>query len=117
MDEEIQQELKECNDIMYYDFEEKQAKEARQKVEDRLLDILEERYADQLPIDGGFTNIIIGKYEVLVSNHRNKYNSILYVDDVDEPPNPVTLARTIAEGAPSWAIAAATVLEPKQKEE
>jgi hypothetical protein len=118
MNEEIQELIKkECNDIVYWDSKEKQAKEARQKVEDRLLDFLEAHYKDELPTNGGFSNITIGKYEVCVSNHRNKYNTILYIDEITEPPTPVTVESATAEGAPSWALSALGALFPKKEEE
>ena len=117
MDEEIQQGLKKCNDAVYYIQKEEQVRKGKNDAFDDLLDFLEEHYADQLPTDGGFADIIIGKYEVLVSNQRNKYNTILAVDDVDEPPKPVTVESATAEGAPSWAISALTTLFPKKEEE
>jgi hypothetical protein len=118
MDQEIEESIKkECNDIVYWTDKEKQAKKASDEAEDRLLDFLEEHYADQLPTDGGFADIIIGKYEVLVSNQRNKYNTILYVEEEYKPPTPVTLESATAENAPHWALAALSSLLPKQEEE
>ena len=117
MDEEIQQGLKKCNDAVYYIQKEEQVKKGKYDAFDDLLDFLEEHYADQLPIDGGFADIIIGKYEVLVSNQRNKYNSILDVDVINEPPIPATMESATAEGAPSWALSALGSLFPKKEEE
>ena len=118
MDQEIEESIKkECNDIMYWNSKEKQAKEAREKSEDRLLDFIEEHYKDQLPIDGKIVDIKIGKYEICVANHRNKYYTILYVEEEYKPVTPVTLESATAEGAPSWALAALGSLLPKQEEE
>jgi len=118
MDQEIEESIKkECNDILYWNSKEKQAKEAREKSEDRLLDFIEEHYKDQLPIDGKIVDIKIGKYEICVANHRNKYYTILYVEEEYKPVTPVTLESATAEGAPSWALAALGSLLPKQEEE
>ena len=118
MDEEIQESIKkECNDIVYWTDKVKQAKEARQKVEDRLLDFIEKHYKDQLPTDDKFADIKIGKYEICVANHRNKYNTILYVYEEYKPPTPVTLESATAEDAPSWALAALSSLFTKTEEE
>ena len=118
MDQEIEESIKkECNDIVYWTDKKKQAKEAREKSEDRLLDFIEKHYKDQLPIDDKFADIEIGKYEVCVANHRNKYNTILYVEEITEPPKPVTVESATAEGAPSWAISALGALFPKKEEE
>ena len=118
MNEEIQELIKkECNDIMYWNSKEKQAKKAQDEAEDRLLDFIEEHYKDQLPIDGKIVDIKIGKYEVCVANQRNKYNTILYVEEEYKPVTPVTLESATAEGAPSWALAALGSLFSKTEEE
>ena len=118
MNEEIQELIKkECNDVVYWDSKEKQAKEAGKKSEDRLLDFIEKHYKDQLPVDDGYADIKIGKYEICVANHRNKYNTILYVDEERKPPTPVTLESATAEDAPSWALSALESLFPKKEEE
>lgn len=81
MDEEIRESMKkECNDIIHWTDKEKQAKKVSDEAEDRLMDLIEEHYKDQLPIDDNFAEIKIGEYEVCVANHRNKYNTILYVE-------------------------------------
>lgn len=118
MDQEIEESIKkECNDIVYWTDKEKQAEKARLKSEDRLLDFVEEHYKDQLPIDDGFADIKIGKYEICVANHRNKYNSILYVKEEYKPPTPVTLESATAEDAPHWALSALGSLFAKTEEE
>lgn len=118
MNEEIQELIKkECNDIMYWNSKEKQAKKAQDEAEDRLLDFIEEHYKDQLPIDGKIVDIKIGKYEVCVANQRNKYNTILYVEEEYKPVTPVTLESATAEDAPSWALAALGSLFSKTEEE
>ena len=118
MDQEIEESIKkECNDIVYWTDKKKQAKEAREKSEDRLLDFIEKHYKDQLPIDDKFADIEIGKYEICVANHRNKYNTILYVHEVDESPTPVTLESATAENAPHWALSALGSLLAKREEE
>ena len=118
MNEEIQELIKkECNDIMYWNSKEKQAKKAQDEAEDRLLDFIEEHYKDQLPIDGKIVDIKIGKYEVCVANQRNKYNTILYVEEEYKPVTPVTLESATAEDAPSWALAALSSLFSKTEEE
>jgi hypothetical protein len=118
MEQEIEESIKKkCNDSVYYIQKEQEARKGKNDTFDDLLDFLEEHYADQLPTDGGFTDIIIGKYEVLVSNHRNKYNTVLDVDVIDEPPTPVTLESATAEDAPHWALSALTTLFPKKEEE
>ena len=118
MDEEIQESInKECNDVVYWKKKEEQAKEAGGKSEDRLLDFLEAHYKDQLPTDDKFADIKIGKYEICVSNHRNRYNTILYVEEDNEPPTPATLESATAENAPSWALSALGSLFPKNEEE
>lgn len=118
MDQEIKELIeKACNDIVYWIDKKRRAQKASDEAKDRLLDFIEEHYKDQLPTDGGFADIIIGKYEVLVSNQRNKYNIVLDVDDVDEPPTPVTLESATAEDAPSWALSALTTLFLKKEEE
>jgi len=81
MNEDIQESIEnECKDIMHWTNREERAKKASTEAEDRLLDLIEEHCKDQLPIDDNFAEIKIGEYEVCVSNHRNKYNSILYVE-------------------------------------
>ena len=118
MNEEIQELIKkECNDVVYWKKKEDQAKEAGEKSEDRLLDFIEKHYTDQLPIDGNFADIKIGKYEICVANHRNKYNTILYVEEERKPPIPATMENATAEGAPSWALSALGSLFPKKEEE
>lgn len=118
MNEEIQELIKkECNDIMYWNSKEKQAKKAQDEAEDRLLDFIEEHYKDQLPIDGKIVDIKIGKYEVCVANQRNKYNTILYVEEEYKPPIPATMESATAEDAPSWALAALSSLFSKTEEE
>ena len=118
MNEEIQELIKkECNDIMYWNSKEKQAKKAQDEAEDRLLDFIEEHYKDQLPIDNKIVDIKIGKYEVCVANQRNKYNTILYVEEEYKPPIPATMESATAEDAPSWALAALSTLFPKKEEE
>lgn len=118
MDQEIEESIKkECNDIMYWNSKEKQAKKAQDEAEDRLLDFIEEHYKDQLPIDGKIVDIKIGKYEVCVANQRNKYNTILYVEEEYKPVTPVTLESATAEDAPSWALAALSSLFSKTEEE
>jgi len=118
MNEEIQELIKkECNDIMYWNSKEKQAKKAQDEAEDRLLDFIEEHYKDQLPIDNKIVDIKIGKYEVCVANQRNKYNTILYVEEEYKPPIPATMESATAEDAPSWALAALSSLFPKKEEE
>ena len=118
MNEEIQELIKkECNDIMYWNSKEKQAKKAQDEAEDRLLDFIEEHYKDQLPIDNKIVDIKIGKYEVCVANHRNKYNTILYVEEEYKPPIPATMESATAEDAPSWALAALSSLFSKTEEE
>ena len=118
MNEEIQELIKkECNDIMYWNSKEKQAKKAQDEAEDRLLDFIEEHYKDQLPIDNKIVDIKIGKYEVCVANQRNKYNTILYVEEEYKPVTPVTLESATAEDAPSWALAALSSLFSKTEEE
>ena len=118
MAQEIEESIKkECNDIVYWTDKKRQAKKALNRAEDRLLDFIEEHYKDQLPTDGGFADIIIGKYGVCVANQRNKYNTILSVEEEFEPPTPVTLESATAEGAPSWALAALGSLFPKKEEE
>lgn len=118
MDQEIEESIKkECNDIMYWNSKEKQAKKAQDEAEDRLLDFIEEHYKDQLPIDGKIVDIKIGKYEVCVANQRNKYNTILYVEEEYKPVIPVTLESATAEDAPSWALAALSSLFSKTEEE
>ena len=118
MNEEIQELIKkECNDIMYWNSKEKQAKKAQDEAQDRLLDFMEEHYKDQLPIDNKIADIKIGKYEVCVANQRNKYNTILYVEEEYKPPIPATMESATAEDAPSWALAALSSLFPKKEEE
>jgi hypothetical protein len=118
MNEEIQELIKkECNDIMYWNSKEKQAKKAQDEAEDRLLDFIEEHYKDQLPIDNKIVDIKIGKYEVCVANQRNKYNTILYVEEEYKPPIPATMESATAEDAPSWALAALSSLFSKTEEE
>lgn len=118
MNEEIQELIKkECNDIMYWNSKEKQAKKAQDEAEDRLLDFIEEHYKDQLPIDNKIVDIKIGKYEVCVANQRNKYNTILYVEEEYKPPIPATMESATAEDAPSWALSALGSLFPKKEEE
>tara|TARA_B100001094_G_C17834147_1_gene624694 strand:+ start:369 stop:725 length:357 start_codon:yes stop_codon:yes gene_type:complete len=118
MDQEIEESIKkECNDIVYWTDKEKQAKKAQDEAENRLLDFIEEHYKDQLPTDDKFADIKIGKYEICVANHRNKYNTILYVEEEFKPVTPVTLESATAEDAPSWALAALTSLFPKKEEE
>ena len=118
MDQEIEESIKkECNDIVYWTDKEKQAKKAQDEAEDRLLDFMEEHYKDQLPTDDKFADIKIGKYEICVANHRNKYNTILYVEEEYKPPTPVTLESATAEDAPSWALAALSSLFTKTEEE
>lgn len=118
MDQEIEESIKkECNDILYWNSKEKQAKEAREKSEDRLLDFIEEHYKDQLPIDGKIVDIKIGKYEICVANHRNKYYTILYVEEEYKPPIPATMESATAEDAPSWALSALGSLFAKTEEE
>ena len=118
MDQEIEESIKkECNDIMYWNSKEKQAKKAQDEAEDRLLDFIEEHYKDQLPIDGKIVDIKIGKYEVCVANQRNKYNTILYVEEEYKPVTPVTLESATAEDAPSWALSALGSLFAKTEEE
>jgi hypothetical protein len=118
MDQEIEESIKkECNDIVYWTDKEKQAKKASKEAEDRLLDFIEKHYKDQLPVDDGYADIKIGKYEICVANHRNKYNTILYVDEERKPPIPATLESATAENAPHWALAALSSLLPKQEEE
>ncbi len=118
MDQEIEESIKkECNDIMYWNSKEKQAKKAQDEAEDRLLDFIEEHYKDQLPIDNKIVDIKIGKYEVCVANQRNKYNTILYVEEEYKPVTPVTLESATAEDAPSWALAALSSLFSKTEEE
>ena len=95
----------------------RQAKKAHDEAEDRLLDCMEEHYKDQLPIDSKTADIKIGKYEVCVANHRNKYNTILYVEEEYKPPTPVTLESATAEGAPHWALSALGSLFAKTEEE
>ena len=118
MDQEIEESIKkECNDIVYWTDKEKQAKKAQNEAEDRLLDFIEKHYKDQLPIDNKFADIKIGKYEICVANHRNKYNTILYVEEEYKPPTPVTLESATAEGAPHWALSALGSLFAKTEEE
>ena len=118
MNEEIQELIKkECNDIVYWTDKEKQAKKASKEAEDRLLDFIEKHCKDQLPVDDGYADIKIGKYEICVANHRNKYNTILYVDEERKPPIPATMENATAEGAPSWALSALGSLFPKKEEE
>ena len=118
MNEEIQELIKkECNDIVYWTDKEKQAKKASKEAEDRLLDFIEEHYKDQLPIDGKIVDIKIGKYEICVANHRNKYYTILYVEEEYKPVTPVTLESATAEDAPSWALSALGSLFAKTEEE
>jgi hypothetical protein len=118
MEQEIEESIKkECNDIVYWTDKKQQARKGQNDAEDRLLDFIEEHYKDQLPIDNENVDIEIGKYEICVANHRNKYNTILYVHEVDESPKPVTVESATAEGAPSWAISALTTLFPKKEEE
>ena len=118
MNEEIEELIiKECNDIVYWTDKEKQAKKAQDEAEDRLLDFIEKHYKDQLPTDDKFADIKIGKYEICVSNHRNKYNSILYVEEDNKPPWPVTLKCGTTENTPAWALAALRSLISKNEEE
>ena len=118
MNEEIQELIKkECNDVVYWKKKEDQAKEARGKSEDRLLDFLEAHYKDQLPTDDKFADIKIGKYGICVANQRNRYNTILYVEEDNEPPTPATLKSATAENAPSWALAALGSLFPTNEDE
>ena len=118
MNEEIQELIKkECNDIVYWTDKEKQAKKASDEAEDRLLDFIEKHYKDQLPIDDNIADIKIGKYEICVANHRNRYNTILYVEEDNEPPIPATMESATAEDAPSWALSALGSLFPKTEEE
>ena len=118
MNEEIQELIKkECNDIVYWTDKEKQAKKASDEAEDRLLDFIEKHYKDQLPIDDNIADIKIGKYEICVANHRNRYNTILYVEEERKPPIPATMESATAEDAPSWALAALSSLFSKTEEE
>lgn len=118
MDQEIEESIKkECNDIVYWTDKEKQAKKASDEAEDRLLDFIETHYKDKLPTDNKFADIKIGKYEICVANHRNKYNTILYVEEEFKPPTPVTLESATAEDAPHWALSALGSLFPSKEEE
>ena len=107
---------KECNQYLYWDYKVKQANEGKHKVSQRLLEYILSEYKDRLPIRGNYIIITIDKYTIQIDNVRDNYVISNLVEKV-EPCEPVTLESTIAEGAPSWAIAAMTVLEPKQEEE
>tara|TARA_Y100000992_G_scaffold271708_1_gene212816 strand:- start:373 stop:729 length:357 start_codon:yes stop_codon:yes gene_type:complete len=118
MDEEIQESIKkECNDVVYWKKKEEQAKEGGGKSEDRLLDLLEAHYKDQLPTDGNFADIIVEGYEICVSNHRNRYNTIIYVEEDNRPPIPVTMESMTAEDGPPWAFAALASLLSTNEDE
>jgi len=118
MSEEIQELIKkECNDIVYWVDKEKRAKKSGDKSRDRLLDLVEKHYKDQLPTDGNFADIIVEGYEICVANHRNRYNTILSVQEALEPPIPVTMESMTAEDGPSWAFAALASLLPTNEEE
>lgn len=117
MDIEIKNTVKdEFNQRLYWESKEEQANEAKFKTDQRILETLLLQYKDKLPIVGKYIVITIDEYTIQIDNVRDTY-VISNLSKKVEPPTPVTLASTIAEDAPSWAIAAATVLEPKQEEE
>jgi len=92
-------------------------KKSGDKSRDRLLDLVEKHYKDQLPTDGNFADIIVEGYEICVANHRNRYNTILSVQEALGPPIPVTMESMTAEDGPSWAFAALASLLPTNEEE
>ena len=73
MNEEIQEELKACKDVVYYIKKEEQLEKRKYDAEDRLMDIIKKRYKDKLPIDGQCESITIGKYVVFVGEHRDRH--------------------------------------------
>jgi|TARA_B100001093_G_scaffold494357_1_gene537699 hypothetical protein len=105
-----------ANQKLYWQSKQEQARDGEFKADQRILETLLLEYKDILPIVGKYIVITIDEYTIQIDNVRDTY-VISNLTEKVEPPTPVTLASAIAEGAPSWAIAAATVLEPKQEEE